>query len=81
MKLSHHAHHHRRPQRGFVLVIILLILASIMLIFVSFNGRRLATLNREIRQVEQKQLQRLNRSATVVITNTPTITTPAIAVK
>lgn len=71
----------QHSQRGFVLVLVLLILTSIMLIFVSFNGRRLATLHREIRQVEQKQLQRLGHTSTGIVSNTPAEITPAIVVK
>jgi hypothetical protein len=81
MKLNRALQNRRPGEQGFFLVTVMLILATIMLIYVATNHRRLTNLKREIRLVEQKQVQRLNRSpivttnsvpaSTVVTTNTP----------
>jgi len=81
MKLNRPSQNRRRAERGFFLVVVMFILATIMLIYLAANSRRLINLKREIRLVEQKQVQRLNRSpyvatnsisaSTVVTTNTP----------
>lgn len=81
MKLLIQNRNHRRNERGFFLTIVLLILTTIMLIYIAANGRRLATLNRQIRAVEQKQFQRLDRSSAVVSTNTVVGATPPVALK
>lgn len=76
MKLNRSSQNRRTRERGFFLVIVMLIMASIMMIYVAANSRRLTNLKNEIRLVEQKQVQRLNHSATVA---TNTVATPAIA--
>ena len=50
----------RRSERGF-LVIALLAIVSIMLIYVTANMRLLSNLRRELKLVEQAQIQRLQR--------------------
>jgi hypothetical protein len=70
MKLHRPNRYRRTGERGFFLVAALLIIAGIMLIYIAANGGRLATLKKEIRLVEQKQIERLNRSS-VVTTNSP----------
>ena len=50
----------RRGERGF-LVIALLAIVAIMLIYVNVNVRRLGNLKRELKLVEQQQIQRLER--------------------
>jgi hypothetical protein len=70
----------RRPrEQGFFLVIVMLIMASIMMIYVAANSRRLANVRKEIRLVEQQQVQRLNRSTNVTTLNipAPAVTSPA----
>jgi hypothetical protein len=49
-----------RDERGF-LMIALLTIVSIMLIYVAANVRVLGNLKRELKQVEQKQIQRLEK--------------------
>lgn len=81
MKLNRPSQNYRRTEQGFFLVVVMFILMAIMLIYLAANSRRLINLKREIRLVEQKQVQRLNRSpavttnsvpaSTVVATNTP----------
>ena len=69
----------RRPgERGF-LVIALLAIISIMLIYIAANLHVLASLKRDIRLVEQKQVQRLNKSfpaTSMVATNRLSVTAP-----
>ena len=48
------------PEHGFM-VIALLVLVSIMLIYVAFGLRSLNRLRQDLRLVEQKQVQRLQR--------------------
>ena len=75
MKLLAPQCHRRHGQRGF-LVVALLAIISIMLIYIAANLQVLAALKREIRLVEQKQVQRLNQSFPVPVS--PTNTAPAI---
>jgi Tfp pilus assembly protein PilX len=76
MKLNRTSQNHRPRERGFFLVIVMLMLASIMMLYVAANSRRLTNLKQEIRLIEQKQVQRLNRSANVTTNN---IAAPAVA--
>ena len=76
MKPLASTHRHRQGQRGF-LVIALLAIISIMLIYIAANLHVLASLKRDIRLVEQKQVQRLNKaypSPTAATTNSPPAT-------
>ena len=50
----------RRAERGF-LIIALLVLVSIMLIYVAFGLRSLNRLRQDLKLVEQKQIQRLQK--------------------
>jgi hypothetical protein len=50
----------RRSERGF-LVIALLAIISIMLLYINFNMRLLGSLKRDLRLVEQAQIQRLEK--------------------
>ena len=50
----------RRGERGF-LVIALLAIVAIMLIYVNINLRLLGNLKRELKLVEQQQIQRLEK--------------------
>jgi hypothetical protein len=50
----------RSPEHGFM-VIALLVLVSIMLIYVAFGLRSLNRLRQDLRLVEQKQVQRLQK--------------------
>lgn len=61
--------------RGFFLIIVMLALVTIMLIYVMANLRILAALKRDIRIVEQKQIQRLERLSpqTAPATNAPPV--------
>ncbi|HEX5220131.1 MAG TPA: hypothetical protein VFZ59_11240 [Verrucomicrobiae bacterium] len=63
----------RRGQRGF-LVIALLAIISIMLVYIAANLHVLAALKRDVRLVEQRQVQRLNKSfpRTAALTNAAT---------
>lgn len=71
----------RRPgQQGFFLVVVMFILATIMLIYLAANSRRLANLKSEIRLVEQKQVQRLNRSTAGATNNISTPIAPSPSV-
>ena len=71
MKLNRASQNRRPGEQGFFLVVVMLILATIMLIYVATNHRRLTNLKREIRLVEQKQVQRLNRSPVVTTNSVP----------
>jgi len=51
----------RRGERGF-LVIALLAIVAIMLIYVNVNVRLLGNLKRELKLVEQQQIQRLEKT-------------------
>jgi uncharacterized membrane protein len=51
----------RRSNQGGFLVIALLAIITIMLIYIGANLQVLAALKRDIRLVEQKQVQRLSR--------------------
>lgn len=53
-------HGARRGERGF-LVIALLAIVAIMLIYVNINVRLLGNLKRELKLVEQQQIQRLEK--------------------
>jgi hypothetical protein len=68
----------RIGERGFYLVVVMLIMASIMLLYLAVNTSRLGTLKQELRLVEQKQIERLNRSAALV-TNTIPVVAPTAA--
>ena len=68
MKLLSPHHNRRRNQSGF-LVIALLAIITIMLIYIAANLRVLAALKQDIRLVEQKQVQRLNRTFPYTATN------------
>lgn len=50
-----------RRQHGFFLVVVLLALVVIMLVYIAANLRILAALKRDLRIVEQKQIQRLEK--------------------
>ena len=50
----------RPGERGFLLIA-LLVLVSIMLIYVAFGLRSLNGLHQDLKRVEQKQIQRLQR--------------------
>jgi hypothetical protein len=78
MKLSSPTKKPRTGERGFYLVVVLLIMAAVMLIYLAVNTSRLGTLKKELRLVEQKQIERLNRSAALT-TNTVLILAPAAA--
>ena len=71
MKLPRSTRSCRSRQRGFFMVAMMLTIVSIMLIYAAANTRRLSNLRKEIRLVEEKQIQRLNRS-TNIATNQPT---------
>ncbi len=78
MKLPLPNRHRRHRERGF-LVIAMLAIISIMLVYIAANLHVLAALKRDIRLVEQKQVQRLNRSfpsAPVATTNDAPIAIP-----
>lgn len=70
MKPNRATRNRRSGERGFFLVVVLLIIASMMLIYIAVSGSRLTTLRKEIQLVEQKQIERLNRSSAVA-TNAP----------
>ena len=75
MKLPLPSRNRRPGQRGF-LVIALLAIITIMLIYIAANLHALAALKRDIRLVEQKQVQRLNKSFPLATTNaTPSVAT------
>jgi hypothetical protein len=63
----------RRGERGF-LVIALLAIVAIMLIYVNINVRLLGTLKRELKLVEQQQIQRLEKigAEPMPLTKSPT---------
>jgi hypothetical protein len=63
----------RAGERGFYLVVVMLIMASIMLIYLAVNTSRLGSLKKELRLVEQKQIERLNRSAAVATNSVPVV--------
>ena len=75
MKLLSPKRNRRHDQGGF-LVIALLAIITIMLIYIAANLHVLAALKRDIRLVEQKQVQRLNKSFPSATTNAA----PAVAV-
>jgi hypothetical protein len=62
-----------RRQRGFFLIVVMLALVTIMLVYVMANLRILASLKRDIRIIEQKQVQRLEKltPSALVVTNAP----------
>ena len=51
----------RRDERGF-LVIALVAIVAIMLLYINFNMRLLSSLNRDLKLVEQAQIQRLEKA-------------------
>jgi hypothetical protein len=63
----------RAGERGFYLVVVMLIMASIMLIYLAVNTSRLGSLKKELRLVEQKQIERLNRSTAVATNSVPVV--------
>jgi len=63
----------RRSERGF-LVIALLAIVAIMLIYVNVNIRLLGNLKRELKLVEQQQIQRLEKMGAQPLPLTNTIT-------
>jgi len=71
----------RRGERGF-LVIALLAIVAIMLLYINFNMRQLGSLRRELKLVEQRQIQRLEKMGAEpsplanTITNTTAKATP-----
>ena len=71
----------RRGERGF-LVIALLAIVAIMLIYVNVNVRVLGNLRRELRLVEQAQIQRLARigAEPLPVTNTQARTSRPAAI-
>lgn len=72
----------RHRQRGFFLIIVLLALVTLMLIYITANLRILAALKRDIRILEQKQVQRLEKASpsALVFTNAlPTVPLTATA--
>lgn len=66
----------RRREHGF-LVIALLAIMAIMLIYVNANVRLLGHLRRELKLVEQKQIQRLERIGAQPLRLTNTVTAAA----
>jgi hypothetical protein len=78
MNLNRKNGNRRIRERGFYLVVVMLVMASIMLIYLAVNISRLGSLKKELRLVEQKQIERLNRSAALT-TNTVPIIAPATA--
>ena len=76
MKLLLHNFSRRRSnERGFFLVVVMLLLATIMLVYLTANGGHLLALRKEIKLLDQKQVERLNRSS-AVSTNTAPVTPP-----
>jgi hypothetical protein len=77
MRLLPAGRHPRANERGF-LVIALLTIITIMLLYIAANLHVLAALKRDLRVVEQKQVQLLNRSfPTVSVTTTNAPPAPA----
>ena len=66
----------RRGERGFLVIALLAILA-IMLIYVNANVRLLGHLRRELKLVEQKQIQRLEKMGAQPLRLTKTVTNAA----
>lgn len=66
----------RRGERGFLVIALLAILA-IMLIYVNVNVRLLGHLRRELKLVEQKQIQRLEKIGAEPLRLTNAVTTAA----
>ena len=66
----------RRGERGF-LVIALLAIVAIMLIYVNVNVRLLGNLKRELKLVEQQQIQRLEKVGAEPLRLTNTLTAAA----
>jgi len=74
MKLRRHSSRRRPDERGFFLVVVMLILATIMLVYLAANGGHLMTLRREIKLLDQKQVERLNRAgATNTVSTVPPV--------
>jgi len=67
----------RRGERGF-LVIALLAIIAIMLVYINVSMRLLGSLKRELRLVEQAQIQRLEKigAQPLPLTNTSTNAAP-----
>jgi Tfp pilus assembly protein PilX len=73
MKLNRNSSRRRSNERGFFLVVVMLILATIMLVYLAANSGHLMALRKEIKLMDQKQVERLNRSSAV---STNTVSTP-----
>lgn len=67
----------RPGERGFLVIALLAILA-IMLIYVNVNVRLLGNLKRELKLVEQKQIQRLENIGAQPLRLTNTVTNAAV---
>jgi Na+/melibiose symporter-like transporter len=70
-------------ERGFFATIIMIAILGIILIFVAANAKRIYQLDRELKLVEQRQVNRLNPPASPtnhvaasVSTNSPAATPP-----
>jgi hypothetical protein len=72
-------HAARRGERGF-LVIALLAIVAIMLIYINVNVRLLGNLKRELKLVEQQQIQRLEKIGAEPLPLPNTITNAAAEV-
>jgi len=66
----------RRGERGF-LVIALLAIVAIMLIYINVNVRLLGNLRREMKLVEQQQIQRLEKAGAEPLSLRNTVTNAA----
>ena len=69
----------RRGERGF-LVIALLAIVAIMLIYVNVNVRLLGSLKRELKLVEQRQIQRLEKIGAEPLRQPGAVTNAAVGV-
>ena len=61
----------RRSRSGFMVIAMMVILAM-MLIYVAATTRLLGHLRQDLKLVEQKQVQRLEKSSPALTTNAPT---------
>jgi hypothetical protein len=66
----------RRNEEGFIVVAMFIVLA-LMLIYVAASTRSLVQLRQELKLVEQKQVQRLEKLSTPQSTNTTAALTAA----
>lgn len=60
MKITHFKHYRRRDEAGSAVVVIMAMLA-ILMIFAAINVSSVHTLGRELKLIEQKQNQRLQK--------------------